>query len=95
MDKKFLIRTTALKLLEKIYLESRNDLTAVLNPLEIMDEDINEKIIKQAILYLLDKQYIMAGDIIREDWTASITGKGVDWVEDCHSVNPLDIQDGR
>lgn len=89
MNKRFLIKTIALILLEKIYVDLNTDLTATINPFEISDENINEKIIKQSISYLLEKHYIEAGNVVKEDWTVSITGEGIDWVEECNNINPL------
>lgn len=90
MNKKFFIKTVALILLEKIYVDSNANLTVTINPFEILDENINEKIIKQAISYLLEKHYIEAGNVIQKDWTVSITGEGIDWVEECNNINSLD-----
>lgn len=52
------------------------------NPLGIVDENIDEVMVNKAILYLLECEMIIGSDVINDNWTASITAKGIDWVEE-------------
>lgn len=90
MVNKFVIRTVALKLLEKLYLESDYLFNATINAFEFIDENISNQTIQKAGKYLSDKKLIQTDEYASDKWTATITYLGVDWLEDCHNINPCD-----
>lgn len=55
MEKQFLIRTAAIKLLEEIYLKSDGSLKATINAYEIVDNNIDKTIVQKAGQYLMKK----------------------------------------
>lgn len=90
MNNKFLIRTVAMKLLEKVYLSSDASLHATINAFDIVDNNIDKTIIQKASQYLLKKNLIETSKIAFDEWPVTITYKGIDWLEDCHNINPCD-----
>ena len=90
MKKKFLIKTVALKLLEKLYLESDCQFSAIINAFEFVDESISKETIQKAGKYLKDKNFIQTNEYASEKWSATIQYAGIDWLENCHNINPLD-----
>lgn len=53
MNKKYPIRTTAFILLEKIYLNSNHDLTAILDISTIVTKDVTKDMVQKAWKYLI------------------------------------------
>lgn len=90
MNKKFLIRTVALKLLEKIYLSSDESLHAIINAFDIVDNNIDKTTIQKASRYLIKKNLVITDKIAYEEWPVTITYNGIDWLEDCYNINPCD-----
>lgn len=90
MNKKFLIKTIALKLLEKIYLESDCYFKATINAYEFVSDDVSKTTIQKAGKYLKDKGLISTNEYASDKWTATIEYMGIDWLEDCHNINPCD-----
>lgn len=88
MKNKFMIRTVALKLLEKLYLESDYQFKATINAFEFVDENISKQTIQKAGKYLSNKKLIQADEYASNKWTATIQYTGIDWLEDCHNINP-------
>ena len=88
MEKNFLIRTVAAKLLEKIYLESDSSLKANISTTDIINDEIDKLLIRKAGQYLVKKQLVSAGTTINDTWEVTITYQGIDWLEDWHkSIN--------
>lgn len=90
MNNKFLIRTVALKLLEKVYLSTDSSLHATINAFDIVDNNIDETLIQKASQYLIRKNLVSTDKIAYEAWPVTITYSGIDWLEDCHNINPCD-----
>lgn len=90
MNEKLLIRTTALLLLNEIYLKCDGDLVTCINPINIINDDIDETMIKKAESYLHEKGLIEGGNIMNNKWYISITSKGIDWVEEYYNIDPKD-----
>lgn len=90
MQNQFFIRIAALKLLEKIYLQSDGDLKATINVSEMTDENINKLTFQKASQYLIKKHLVDTNAIVTDEWTATITYLGIDWLEDYHNINPTD-----
>lgn len=90
MNKKFPIRTVALFLLEKIYINSDHDFKAIIDVSEITNADINIDMVQKAAKYLKEKNYIQYDVAPYDKWTVTMTATGVDWLEDCHNINPVD-----
>ena len=88
MKNKFMIRTVALKLLEKLYLESDYQFKATINSFEFINENISKQTIQKAGKYLSDKKLIQTDEYASDKWTATIQYTGIDWLEDCHNINP-------
>lgn len=86
MEQKFLIKTTALRLLEEIYLESDSSLRATINAYTLFDSDYNETLVLKASQYLIKKKYVETDMVACEDWRVSITADGIDCVEECHKT---------
>ena len=86
MEQKFLIKTTALKLMEELYLKSNSSLRAIINAYSIFDDNYDKNLIIKASKYLIDKKYVDSGSLATEKWTTSITANGIDWVEECHKT---------
>lgn len=87
MEKKFLIRIVAAKLLEKIYLESDSSLKANINTKDIINENIDKLTIQKAGQYLTKKQLVSTNKMVTDTWEATITYQGIDWLEDWHKSN--------
>ena len=68
MENKFMIRTVALKLLEKLYLESDYQFKATINAFEFVDENINKQTIQKAGKYLSDKKLIQTVKVKSFQW---------------------------
>lgn len=90
MNKKYPIRTTALMLLENIYLNSNYNLQATINANSIANEKMNIQMIQKAETYLKEKGYIHYDIAPHDKWTVTITAAGVDWVEECHKIDPTE-----
>ena len=88
MQKQFLIRTVALKLLGKLYLSSDCYFKATINAFEFVDENVDKATIQKAGLYLSHKNLIESTQMACDNWTATVKPSGVDWLEDCHNINP-------
>ena len=58
MNKKYPIKTTALMLLENIYLNSNYNLQATINAKSLVNKEIDMQIIQKAATYLKEKDYI-------------------------------------
>ena len=58
MNKKYPIRTTALMLLENIYLNSNYNLQTTINANSLANEKMNIQMIQKAATYLKEKGYI-------------------------------------
>lgn len=91
MNEKFYIRTIALFLLEKIYLKSGYDFESTINVNELLDDDIDIDMIQKVAFYLKEKNFITYDTVPYKDnnWSVSITATGIDWVEECHNINPI------
>lgn len=79
---KFLIRTAAFKLLEKIYLESDSYLKATINVTEIVTDKFDKLTYQKACQYLIKKHLVESNETVTDKWTATITYSGIDWIED-------------
>lgn len=90
MNDKFFIKTIALQLLEKIYLQCNHNLTAIIDISKIINKDIDNDKIQKAAYYLKDKKYIHYDIAPYQQWTVTMTAAGVDWIEECYNVNPTD-----
>lgn len=90
MNKKYQIRTTALMLLENIYLNSNYNLQATINANSLVNNEINIQVIQKAATYLKEKGYIYYDIAPHDKWTVTITATGVDWVEECHKIDPTE-----
>lgn len=90
MKNKYPIRTTALMLLENIYLNSNYNLQATINANSLTNEKISIQMIQKAATYLKEKSYIHYDIAPYDKWTVTITATGIDWVEECHKINPTE-----
>lgn len=91
MNKKYQIRTTALMLLENIYLNSNYNLQATINANSLVNNEINIQMIQKAATYLKEKGYIHYDIAPYDKWSVTITATGVDWVEECHKIYPTEL----
>lgn len=90
MNKNFLIRTAAFRLLEELYLSSDHNLKSNIHPSDITDDKINLVILQKAAIYLKEKSFITYNNAPCDyDWSATITANGIDWLEDFYQINPL------
>lgn len=89
MNKKYPIRTTALILLENIYINSNYNLQATINANSLVNKEIDIQTIQKAATYLKEKDYIRYDIAPHDKWTVTITAKGIDWVEECHNITPM------
>lgn len=85
MEQKFLIKTTALKLLEELYFKSDSSLRATVNAFSLFDDPCDKDLVIKASQYLIKKKYVDANALASTCWTASITVSGIDWVEEIHN----------
>ena len=81
MNQKYPIRTVALKLLEKVYLESDCHFNATINAYELASEQLDKTTIQKAGKYLKDKKLIETTEYASEKWNVTITYSGIDWLE--------------
>lgn len=88
MDTKLLIRSTAIKLLEKIYLESDCYLKATIDAFEFINDEVDKTLIQKAGLYLSNKGFIETSLMACDKWVVMITVSGIDWLEDNRTNNP-------
>lgn len=88
MNQKFLIKTIALKILEKIYLESDCYFKATINAYELETDKVSKTTIQKSGKYLKDKAFIETNEYASDNWNATITCAGIDWLEECHDINP-------
>ena len=88
MNKKFLIRAVALKLLEMIYLKSDSNFQATINAYELVDGNIDKTTVQKAGTYLAQKNFINSNQTACDTWTVTIKAGGIDWLEDNHNINP-------
>lgn len=77
-------------LLEKIYLNSNHNLTAIIDVTSLITKDITLDMIQKAWKYLTEKQFIERSDAPYQKWTVTVTAAGVDWIEDCYNIDPTD-----
>lgn len=85
MERKFLIKPTALKLLEQLYFNCDHDLKATIDVSKIIDDDIDLQTIQKACQYLIRKKMVETQKIAVKEWCATITPMGIDWVEDANN----------
>ena len=90
MNQKFPIKTVALKLLEKIYLESDYQFKATINAYELVSDKLDKTTIQKAGKYLNDKKLIETTEYASEKWNVTLTYSGIDWLEECYKINPCD-----
>lgn len=86
MEQKFLIKTTALKLMEELYLKCDSNFSAKIDAFSPFDDNYDKELIVKASKYLVDKHYLTSSGLASENWTTSITTSGIDWVEECHKT---------
>lgn len=86
MEQKFLLKTTALRLLEEIYLKSDSSLRTIINTYALFNNDYEKILITKASQYLIKKKYVETDMVACENWRVSITADGIDWVEECHKI---------
>ena len=85
MNTKFLIKPTALKLLEQLYINCNHELQATIDVSKLLNDDVDIKTIQKACRYLIQKKMISTQQIPCDKWTAAITSEGIDWVEDANN----------
>ncbi len=90
MNNQFFIKTVALVILENIYLKSDNNFIATINVNDFIGERIDMAMMQKAAKYLKEKNYIQYDVAPYDKWTVTMTATGVDWLEDCHNINPVD-----
>ena len=90
MNQKYPIRTVALKLLEKVYLESDCHFNATINAYELASEQLDKTTIQKAGKYLSDKELIKSNSAANDEWKVTLTYDGIDWLEECYNINPCD-----
>lgn len=90
MNKKFLIKTTALLLLEEIYLKANCNFQANIDATKYVNENRDMDMIQKAAYYLKEKNYIHYDIAPFKQWSVTMTATGVDWIEECYKVNPTD-----
>lgn len=88
-ENKFLIRTVALKLLEKVYLETNSRLKATINAFELANDNIDNDTIQKAGEYLKNKHYIKTDQYASDNWTVLLLADGIDWLEDSYNINTV------
>ena len=90
MEKQYLVRKAAIKLLEELYFKSDCYLKGTVNVSEMISDKMDKLTFQKAGQYLIKKKLVETGKLVADEWTATITYLGIDWLEDCHNINPCD-----
>ena len=56
----------------------------------MISDKMDKLTFQKAGQYLIKKKLVETGELVADEWTATITYLGIDWLEDCHNINPCD-----